>query len=78
VQIDFKYVEGGSVYTRTVQIAPGTLPDWTLMEMAVGDGVFLWIASKDTGHTDSEPKIDDRVANLYGLTAEEMKTIRGD
>ncbi|GAL91558.1 hypothetical protein N44_02261 [Microcystis aeruginosa NIES-44] len=27
VQIDFKYVEGGSVYTRTVQIAPGTLPD---------------------------------------------------
>jgi hypothetical protein len=27
VQIDFKYVEGGSVYTRSVQIAPGTLPD---------------------------------------------------
>jgi hypothetical protein len=24
-----------------------------------------------------EAEIDDRVANLYGLTAEEMKTIRG-
>jgi hypothetical protein len=39
---------------------------------------FFSVASKDTGHTDSEPEIDDRVANLYGLTAEEMKTIRGD
>jgi hypothetical protein len=25
-----------------------------------------------------DAEIDDRVANLYGLTAEEMKTIRGD
>jgi hypothetical protein len=39
-------VEGGSVYTRTVQIAPGTLPDWTPMEMAVGDGVFLCIQQR--------------------------------
>jgi hypothetical protein len=58
--------------------------------MAVGDGVFLWIASKDTGIyaipipnqnllilEEWEAEIDDRVANLYGLTAEEMKTIRG-
>jgi len=25
-----------------------------------------------------EAEIDDRVANLYGLTAEEMKTIRAE
>ena len=61
------------------------------MEMVVGDDVFFWIASKDTGIyaipipnqnvlmlEEWEAEIDDRVANLYGLTAEEMKTIRGD
>ena len=58
--------------------------------MAVGDGVFLWISTKDAGIyaipipnqnvlilEEWEAEIDDRVANLYGLTAEEMKTIRG-
>ncbi|WP_141072003.1 TaqI-like C-terminal specificity domain-containing protein, partial [Escherichia coli] len=67
------FYEFKPAYVTQIPIATAPKPDRLVMEALVqkcldakGQDVEQW-----------EAEIDDRVARLYGLTAEEMKIIRG-
>ena len=63
-----------SIYVSQIPIPPAPEADCLAIETLVQQ----CLDAKGVGVEEWEAEIDDRVAHLYGLTAEEMRIIRGE
>ncbi|RMH77043.1 MAG: hypothetical protein D6680_06415 [Cyanobacteria bacterium J007] len=63
-----------SMYVEQIPIPTAPEPD----RLAIESLVQKCLNAKGKGVEEWEAEIDDRVAHLYGLTAEEIKIIRGE
>jgi adenine-specific DNA-methyltransferase len=63
-----------SIYVEQIPIPKASEAD----KQAIEKLVEKCLAAKGVGVEEWEAEIDDRVAHLYGLTAEDMKIIKGD
>ena len=63
-----------SIYVEQIPIPKASEAD----KQAIEELVEKCLAAKGVGVDRWEAEIDDRVAHLYGLTADDMKIIKGD
>ncbi len=71
--------KGGRLELRTIYMSKIPIPTASEPDrLAIESLVQKCLDAKGVGVKEWEAEIDDRVAHLYGLTAEEMKIIRGE